>query len=376
MKKLNVALLGSSFLFLLLLNNGCKKDVNPKAIRDFKQVNLVSNNNQFNSSIVDTFLQNAWGLVFNPGGIAWVNGQASHVSNIYNKEGVALRPPVAIPSHDDSTGGGSPTGIVFNGTTDFVLSNGKPAAFLFVGDDGILSGWNGAAGNHALLIKDRSASSSYTGLTMGVNGGANFIYAANFKTGKIDVWDKDFHFVSMPFTDPHLPMDYSPFNIQSVGDWLYIAYAKVGPDGDEVKVVGDGIVDIFKTNGDFVRRFASKGTLDAPWGITDAPAGFFIDNDGDKDDKSSADNKTGVSSNNNQKLILIGNFGDGRINVFTMDGQFAGQLKAHGRTITIRGLWALRFPPATATAVDPNRLYFTAGPNDEKDGLFGYLIKE
>jgi uncharacterized protein (TIGR03118 family) len=372
-------LYASVFLFLafLVLITGCNKDFNPKAIKDFNQVNLVANNNEYNNHVTDTALINAWGLAFNPGGIAWVSSQAGHVSTVYTKDGGIARPPVNIPSPGGPVGG-NPTGIVFNGSQDFVLPNGKPALFIFVGVDGVLSGWNSTAGNNALLVKNNVASSSYTGLTLGVNAGANYLYAANFRSGKIDVWDKNFNSVSMSFHDSKLPTGYSPFNIQLVGEWLYVAYAKVGPDGRDQAGLGNGYVSIFKTNGDFVKRFASKGFLNAPWGITAAAAGFFVDDDQDGDNSGhghdNSDHHHG--EDHNQSLLLIGNFGDGRINAYTEDGEFIGQLKGHGRTIVIPGLWALVFPPATATTIDPNRLYFTAGPDDEKDGLFGYLIKE
>jgi uncharacterized protein (TIGR03118 family) len=385
MKKFNILPFSSRlstaallFFAFLVVITGCNKDFNPKAIKDFNQVNLVANNNEYNNPFVDTALVNAWGLAFNPTGIAWVSSQAGHVSTVYTRDGATARPPVNIPS-PGGPAGGNPTGIVFNGSQDFVLSNGKPALFIFVGVDGILSGWNSTAGNNALLVKNNVANSSYTGLTLAVNAGANYLYAANFKSGKIDVWDKNFGSVSMPFHDSGLPAGYSPFNIQLVGEWLYVAYAKVGPDGRDQAGFGNGYVNIFKTNGDFVKRFATKGTLNAPWGITAAPAGFFVDDD-QSDDNSGHDHDNGDNhhgEDHHQPLLLVGNFGDGHINAYTEDGQFIGQLrgKGKGRSIVIPGLWALVFPPATST-IDPNRLYFTAGPDDEKDGLFGYLIKE
>src|SRR5262249_44102924 len=150
-------------------------------------VNLVANNSIYGASHIDTTLQNAWGIAFSPNGIAWVNSNAGHVSELYDKDGNIVRAPVDIPSPTDTIGG-TPTGIVFSGA-DFMLSNCKPALFLFVGDDGVFSGWNPPPPNRALLIKDNSATSSYTGLAIASNGGKNFLYAANFKTGKIDAWD-------------------------------------------------------------------------------------------------------------------------------------------------------------------------------------------
>jgi hypothetical protein len=202
-------------------------------------------------------------------------------------------------------------------------------------------------------------------------------------TGHIDVWDTTFSPVSLPFHDPFIPSGYGPFNIQAVGSWLFVIYAKVGPDGDEQPGAGLGFVDVFNPDGSFVKRFASRGPLNAPWGVTMTPANFLADNDMSDDDgqgkKSGKDGLKGKSGkhddNDMQPVILVGNFGDGKINVYSVDGQFLGQLHSHNHTIVIEKLWALSFAPTSATTIDPQRLYFTAGPNDEMDGLFGYLLK-
>jgi len=316
-------------------------------------------------------------LTFTPNGIAWVNSQSGHVSEVYSAEGVTLRPPVNIPSPTGPTGG-SPTGVVFNpSNTIFKLSNGSSARFLFVGDDGILSGWNPAAGNSALLIQNNSATSSYTGLTIGVNGTDTLLYAANLKTKKIDAFNGSFGSVSLPFHDPFIPSNFAPFNVQNIGGMLYVTYAKLGPDGEDMAGPGNGFVDVYQTNGSFVRRLVTHGHLNSPWGITMAPNGFItkadVEDDNDKDDHHDGDHDKGKGFSEN--VILIGNLGDGRINAYTDRGKFLGALRSNGKPLVIEGLWALMFPPATATSVDPNRLYFTAGPSDETDGLFGYLVK-
>ena len=361
-----------AFVALLLLVASCRK-VDVKKLKNYEQVNLVANNGNYGAPNIDPLQINAWGLAWAPSGIAWVNSEDGHVSALYNGEGIAPRKPVNIPS-PGGPAAGSPTGIVFNGSADFVLSNGTAARFLFVGVDGVLSGWNGAAGDNAILIKDNSATSAYTGMAIGVSNGANYIYAADFRAGKIAVWDKTFNPVDMSFNDPWLPNGYSPFNIQAVGEWLYVTYAKVADDGEEEAGVGKGLVSIFKTDGSFVKRFATRDQLNAPWGVAQAPKGFF--EEPDEEDG----NKSGIGLKNDHSrdttLVLIGNFGDGKINAYTTHGDFVGQLRSHGRTIAIEGLWAIGFAPATATAIDPNRLYFTAGPEDEADGLFGYLIKK
>jgi hypothetical protein len=156
-------------------------------------------------------------------------------------------------------------------------------------------------------------------------------------------------------------------------------YAKVGADGNEIHQVGLGLVDVFNPDGSFVRRFATGGTLNSPWGATMTPANFLSDNDMSDNSGNGQKNLSGIVNkidNDQEPAILIGNFGDGHINVYTLDGHFRGLLQQHKQPIAIDGLWALSFAPTTATTIDPMRLYFTAGPNDETDGLFGYLIKK
>jgi uncharacterized protein (TIGR03118 family) len=362
----------SVLLFVLLfISPGCQKfqdifhhfgkDDEPKMIGNINQVNLVANNDEYGAAVKDPLLLNAWGIAFSPGGTPWVSSQGGHVSTIYNSEGVIQSlSPVTIPSPGGPTGG-NPTGIVFNGSnTDFFLSNGQVARFLFVGVDGILSGWNQNAGKAALLIKNNSATSVYTGLAIATEGNDSYLYAADFRGRKIQVFDRLFNTVmNKPFLDPYIPADYAPFNIQAVGDKLYVMYAKVGADGRDEKGVGKGYVNVFNKKGVLLQRFASKGLLNAPWGVAKVPAGFF-DNNNDGDD---------------EDAILIGNFGDGRINAFSSDGKFLGQVSMNDKIIEIEGLWAIMFPPGTSS-INPNRLYFAAGPDDEEHGLFGYLIKK
>jgi uncharacterized protein (TIGR03118 family) len=371
------------------LATGCHKvAINNQDLRNFQEVNLVANKASYNPGLVDPTLQNAWGLAWAPSGIAWVNSEAAGVSELYTADGAIVRPPVNVPSPTDTIGG-APIGIVFNSTKGFVLPDKAAASFIFAGGDGVISAWNGAAGNNAFRVANNSATAAYTGLALAASGGANFLYAADFRTGKIDVWDTAWKPVTwMPFHDAAIPSGFAPFNIQAAGSWLLVTYAKVGANGREAVGTGLGFVDIFNTDGSFVRRLGSRGSLNAPWGVTMAAANFLQQEDMDNKEGNDQGNgggsgnggsgggsNSGHDFNDNQPVILVGNFGDGRINVFSLDGQFLGQLQSHKQTIVISGLWALGFAPATATTVDPNRLYFTAGPAMETDGVFGYLIK-
>lgn len=365
-----------SFILLLFLITGCQKNLNnpseklnsnleanenstkvPQSLKDFHQVNLISDLADFNPARVDTRLNNAWGLSSSPTGIIWISSSGGGNSFVVNKEGVQAIAPVNIPSPSDLTGGGQPTGQVFNSSTGFKLPNGNAARFIFAGAEGTISGWNG--GTTAIRKINKSPNSFYSGLAIATDAGNTFLYAADFAQGKIDVFDTGWNEVSKPFWDANLPAGYSPFNIQAIGNQLYVMYAKVGPDGDEVHSPGTGVVDIYNTDGSLNKRLVTNGQLNAPWGVAKAPKSFW---------GSEFDNTPGDA-------ILIGNFGDGRINAYSSEGTFLGQLRAHGEPIVIDGLWGIMFAPSTATTVDPNRLYFAAGPADETHGLFGYIIK-
>ena len=355
----------------LQVGDNNSKDV---SLKSFMQVNLVANNANYNAATVDPTLKNGWGIAWSPGGTAWVNSQGGHVSELYNGQGIKAALTVNIPSPGGSEGG-NPTGIVFNpNVADFVIPSGNTtpatrALFIFVGVDGIVSGWNPSWGNHAFAKFNNVATSAYTGLAIAKNGGSNFLYAADFRAGKIAVWDRTWAPVAMSFTDPNLPAGYSPFNIQEVNGQLFVMYAKVASDGRSQAGKGLGIVDIFTPSGEFVKRFADKDKLNAPWGVTMAAASFFPQKMEDEDDDDDNSNHTP------QPKILVGNFGDGKINVYSMNGKFLGQLKSHDHVISIDKLWAIGFAPTTSP-IDQNRLYFAAGPNNEEDGLFGYLIKD
>jgi uncharacterized protein (TIGR03118 family) len=372
------------------LSMGCHKStVNNKDLKDFSEVILVANEAKYNpATTVDPTLQNAFGVAWNDQGVAWVNSVLGHVSELYSPEGVPKRVGVNIPQPKDTIGG-LPCGVVYADDFDFNMPDGKDAIFIFSSFDGVLSAWDG--GNNAQRIA-APAGASYTGLALASNGGHNFIYGANFGQNKIDVWDQHFKRVSMTFKDPTMPDAYSPYNIQAVGNWLFVMYAELatsGPTkGHGIPGAGKGFVSVFNTDGSFVKRFASRGSLNIPWGVTMAPGTWLEgkdlgnggggDDDGDGDEsivKGGQPAAASASRDAKDPIVLVGNFGDGHINVYSQEGSFLGQLQTKKHPMVIDGLWALSFPPQSA-GIDPNRLYFTAGPESESDGLFGYIIKK
>jgi len=381
MKKLHFPLAAA-----LALSFGCHKSpgIDNKELRNFDVVNLVANTPEYEPrNHVDPTLINGFGIAWSPTNIAWVNSVGGHVSELYSLEGDVVRPPVNIPSRTDTVGG-LPCGIVFSGGQGFKLGDGF-AIFIFSSFDGVLSAWNG--GNNAIRLNHPThPATSYTGLAIGFTNGQSYIYGANFGEKKIDVWDRNFHKVQgFPFKDYGIPSTYSPYNIQAVGDKLFVMYGELatsGPSkGHGIAGAGKGFVSVFNLDGSFVTRFASRGTLNLPWGVTAAPASFLDDKDlsggegghGGYISKSSGGYSQG-GHDPRDSVILIGNFGDGRINVFTDDGRFLGQLRAHDRVIEIEGLWSLSFAPAIS-GIDQGRLYFTAGPDKEADGVFGYVSR-
>lgn len=337
---------------VLLITSGCLKDHHFQ-LRDYKQVNLVSDVGGFGAMNIDKNLANAWGIAYSPSGTFWISANHTGLSTIYNRAGATLRPPVVIPSAGKA-GMGAPTGIVYNPTSNFVIpSTGAASKFIFAGEDGVITAWSG--GNSAVKVADRSAFDAvYKGLAMANDGGHNFLYAANFKMNKVDVFDEKFSYVtSKQFSDPTIPAGFAPFNIRNIRGVLFVLYAKQqGPDNeDDEKGAGNGYVNIFRPNGTLIGRFASRGPLNSPWGIVPSVGSFcHIPN-----------------------AILIGNFGDGRINIYGESGRFEGQLQKHGGgAVTIDGLWALE---NNVPGGDPEQLFFTAGPADEEHGLFGYLAR-
>ncbi len=348
--------------FFILFNmsaliTGCNSKYAVTPITNYEQINLVSDTAGYSATRIDTNLLNAWGIAISPTGVFWIAANHSGTSVIYDNTGKQLLAPVKIPL-GVTPNGASPSGVIFNSTADFTIPNNGTSLFIFSTEDGIISAWNKNTGTTTVTVADRSSAGAvYKGLAMANDGGANFIYATDFHNGKIDVFGNNFAFVTTkPFNDPGIPAGFAPFNIQNIGGQLYVTYAKqLAPDNhDDSAAPGNGYVDIYTAAGVLVKRFATQGTLNSPWGIAQVPT---------------AATSFGQATN----AILVGNFGDGHINVFDSSGAYKGELTGNGTPISIPGLWAITFD--TVSPTDPNLLYFTAGPGDEAHGLFGYLKK-
>jgi uncharacterized protein (TIGR03118 family) len=332
----------------------------------------------------DPILQNAWGIAFSPAGSPfWVNDNATGCSTLYDGTGTKLTvlqvstplpggvvPPTACQPNDANNPSNptpaAPTGIVWNPSSAFVVpGTTTQAAFIFATEEGTISAWAGGLNprDHAVLAADESSNGAvYKGLAFAVNATGAFLFATNFSNGTVDVFGVNggptvvggmFPKVTLDgqFADADIPSGYAPFNIVNVDGDLFVTYAKQSADKqDDAAGPGRGFVDVFDTDGHLVRRFESHGRLNSPWAIARASFAF------------------GPFSGK----ILIGNFGDGRINVFNNDGTFVDQLEdVHGKALVIDGLWTLTLGGGAKSS--PDTLYFSAGPKDETNGLFGTI---
>jgi uncharacterized protein (TIGR03118 family) len=340
----------------------------------YQQLNLVSNTGIAPTN--DVNLQNAWGLVAGPGTPWWVSNNAGGTSTLYaiNPTGTAativpINPApnefVAIPNAPSQTPPGSPTGVMFNGSpTDFLLAPGKPAIFIFVTEDGTVQGWHPAVNRQTAVIKvdnskvpDAANGAVYKGATIAEIDGKHFILAANFRSGRIDVFDTNFKPVRVPedaFGDEDLREDgFAPFNVQGLGPNIYVTYAKQdAARHDPVGGAGLGFVNVFSSHGRRLQHLQHGDWMNAPWGVVWATQHF------------------GEFTN----TILVGQFRGGTVAAFNpVTGRFLGNmLNPDGSTLNIDGLWALRFGN-DAAAGPATTLFFTAGPGGEVNGLFGTL---
>jgi uncharacterized protein (TIGR03118 family) len=330
------------------------------ARRAFTEVDLVSNI-PGRAAVTDAHVQNAWGLALGPTTPLWVANNGTNTATLY-AGGVGGATPTVVPLVV-TIPGGAPTGQAFNGTSGFVVtgSGGSgPARFLFVSEGGDLVGWNPTAdpvvaGQSTASVARHVDGAIYKGLTLATTAFGSFLLAADFHNARIDVFDTSFNLIQPAapfFTDPALPAGYAPFDVAVLGGKIYVSYAKQDAAAeDEVAGPGKGFVDVYSGFGLLERRLASRGPLNAPWGMEIAPASFgkFV---GD---------------------LLVGNFGDGRITAIDRrSGHVDGQLRdPRGKPIEIDGLWALL--RGTATTGGTDAVWFSAGPDDEANGLVGQI---
>jgi uncharacterized protein (TIGR03118 family) len=343
----------------------------PRGHNEYVQTNLVSDLKGL-AQLQDANLKNPWGLALGPTTPVWVSDNATGVATLYSIPAggtsvspVAFLKTVTVPGPRPATGdGSSPTGQVFNPTPGFVVTSSSgsgPAPFIFDSESGRITAWNPMAdpivgGMSTGQVEYSSPTAVYKGLTIATGSEGTFLYASNFHDGTVDVFNSQFQLQTNfggGFKDPFLPPGYAPFGIQVIHDLIYVSYAKQNSlQHDDVAGPGHGFIDIYTLDGYLLKRLASRGALNSPWGMALAPATGF--------GRFSA-------------KLLVGNFGDGRINVFDpFSGRFLGQLQGeHGRPITIDGLWALK--PGTASTGGTSTVLFSAGLNGEQDGLLGSI---
>lgn len=345
--KSSVLPLAVAAIFAILLVAGCK----PVATHSsYAQVNLVSDIS-FAGARIDSTLLNAWGIAFDPAGNISVAANHTSSSEFYTWDGSTAQAGIGIPGPLNPSDG-APSGQVYNNTTGFMIPGTSPTAtkFIFVGEDGVVSAWTSGA-TATRMATGPDSTTVYKGCAIATDAGQDYLYCANFKDKRVDVYDKDFTLVTgRAFSDPTVPADYGPFNIANIGGNLYVSYAMPkAPDFmDDSAGAGHGYLAVFSPDGVLQKHLYSQGVLNSPWGIAKAPAAF------------------GEFSSD----ILVGNFGDGNINAFDANGAWQGTLKDKDSVdISISGLWGITDGlPGYA-----NWLYFTAGPNHEAHGLFGYL---
>jgi uncharacterized protein (TIGR03118 family) len=306
----------------------------------------------------DTNLVNGWGLAASPVGPWWVSSNELRLAAILGANGQPGPMTIEIP--------GAPTGVVFNGGEEFVITDGvtsAPARFLFATEDGVIAGWSSrlptaSPGSQAQIALDNGSEGAvYKGIAIATTERGDRLYAADFAHGRVDVFDGGFRRVREPgaFEDVRVPEGFGPFNVQTLNGRVFVAYAKRDPaTDDEVRGAGLGFVDVYDTEGRMIGRVATRGALDAPWGLAIAPPGF-----GDL-----------------AGHLLVGNFGDGKILAYRMTDDMhrftpAGVLRdAARKPIVIDGLWGIAFGNGHL-AGPPDVLFFAAGPHDEEFGMFG-----
>jgi len=311
------------------------------------------------STHLDPFLVNGWGVAMHPAGFVWVSDAGSATATFYDGGGAVQPLVVSIPAGAAGTAG--PTGIVYNGSaSEFEVGGaaGAPAQFIFASLAGTISGWAPSVNpSHAITMVDNAATGSvYTGLALATRGAARLLYAADFRNGRVDVFDSTFAPVALAagaFSDPKLPAGYAPFGIQAIDERIYVTYAQPDPLMHQKRGAGLGVLDVFDSGGMLISQLVpAGGVLAAPWGVALAPADF------------------GRFGN----ALLVGNFGDGKVNAFDAgSGRWLGALSdAAAVPIRIDGLWGIGFGSG-AGSLPSNTLFFAAGPGEEMHGAFGRI---
>jgi uncharacterized protein (TIGR03118 family) len=323
------------------------------------QTDLTANSKSVSgTATIDPNLVNAWGLSRSSSSFWWISDNGMGLSTLYDGTGAIGPLVVTIPPPKNGTAPSAPTGTAFNFSKGFDVAPTLPAVFLFVTEGGTIAGWNpGVDVNNAVTKVDRSQEGAiFKGVTIAKYLSTVRLYATNFSAGTVDVYDRNFNIVTAAggFKDSALPADYVPFGIQNVGGNIVVTFAHRKPGSkDEDHGTGVGYVDIFDLDGNLLVRVQHGPYFNAPWGIALAPSDF----------------------GSFAHRLLIGNFGDGTIHAFNIvSGKFVGvMLNSGGTSLTIDGLWALSFAGNSTNSGSNTELYFTAGPNDESNGLFGKL---
>lgn len=366
-------LAGSAFLSLLTTSFDARAE-------GYALQNLVANRQIYMPEIIDAQMVNAWGIAIRPagaGGHFWINNTDTGTVSLYVgdvgetklfQDDVKL---ITLPPADPKAEHSAPTGQVFNGeANEFMVTHDGitgPSKFIFCSEEGTILGWTEKKNDDGSFIRpangviavNRSAEGAiYKGVTVSVKReGGNLLYAADFANNRIDIFDAAFKPAEKQGAfarPPGVPTDYAPFNIQEIGGVLYVTYAKLTKEpGEEEQGKGLGYLAAFDFEGKLIREFEGAGDLDAPWGLALAPSDF------------------GAASGR----LLVGNFGDGRIVTFDLEtGRQKGVLaRADGTPLEVEGLWGMVFGNGQSLGA-ANALYFTAGPAEEADGVFGKIV--
>jgi uncharacterized protein (TIGR03118 family) len=330
--------------------------------QQYQETDQVSNVGGQSAKFVDPHLVNPWGIARSSAGAWWVSDEDGGVATLYNGEGIAVNAqgvpqPLVVTIPRASQGDGGPTGLVFNGSSDFEIEAGKPAIFIFASFDGTISAWNPTVNPTAAIEKVKATPGSVlTGATIAEIKNQHFLFVADVHKGKIRVFDKNFHEIQYPteaFDDDRLPENFVPFNIQNIGGHLYVAFAQQNQAKNFVNLgPGLGAVDVFALDGQLLQRLQTGPLLNAPWGIVQAASDF------------------GSFSHS----VLVGQFGSGQILAFdAITGRFQGQMRDQGNNvISIPGLWGIAFGAGNTNSGGANQLFFNAGI-EKTGGLHGFF---